>query len=499
MKLGFLLVWLLLGASLSAKELTPTERFLREFHANPAAVMDRLPRKSGVSDAHLIRSRDPAAQWEERQRFRKMLRANTAGSPMAPRLFSDYLLNDRVEDLVDNSDTLLRDLNQISKAGLTKARLQVQPWSGDYWPFYRGVLGARVYDPYFMSQDQFANAQDYILKNPFLPIFLSGVAEKINQLSVSEKYDLLMGNQQGGFTQNQWWEGEQYKDANGHVETWMGICHGWAPAAFMEDRPERSVELLAADGKTRLQFRPSEIKGLSTHLWANTRFPTRFVGGRCNSKSPQKDENGRVIEPNCVDNNPATWHLAVVNQIGVSKRSFIIDATYDYQVWNQPVLSYSYTYFNPQTLEETPDLNKATIPIGEYSVDKFKKYRSPKAKKVVGVTMTVSYLLEEMANERDYDAAEFDAVRTVEYVYDLELDDRGLPIGGEWYSNAHPDFLWVPEPNATVIGMDEASLPVWNGDGALPVEWRRLGVYKGNRGALLGRLVELMIRKAQTP
>lgn len=64
---------------------------------------------------------------------------------------------------------------------------------------------------------------------------------------------------------------------------------------------------------------------------AEAPFNTRFIGGRCNIQNPEKDENGRVIEPDCVDNNPASWHLSVLNQIGITGRSMIMDATYDYQ------------------------------------------------------------------------------------------------------------------------------------------------------------------------
>ena len=45
----------------------------------------------------------------------------------------------------------------------------------------------------------------------------------------------------------------------------MGICHGWAPAAFMVQRPTKMVEVLAADGKTKIKFYPSDIKALANN------------------------------------------------------------------------------------------------------------------------------------------------------------------------------------------------------------------------------------------
>ena len=54
---------------------------------------------------------------------------------------------------------------------------------------------------------------------------------------MSEKYDALIGDKSGALTRRMWLEGKGYYDASGKVETWMGICHGWSPAAYMLDRP----------------------------------------------------------------------------------------------------------------------------------------------------------------------------------------------------------------------------------------------------------------------
>jgi hypothetical protein len=40
----------------------------------------------------------------------------------------------------------------------------------------------------------------------------------------------------------------------------------------------------------------------------------------------------------------------VAAQRTVSRRAMIMDATYDYEVWNQPIFSYEYQYFNPATM-----------------------------------------------------------------------------------------------------------------------------------------------------
>src|SRR5262249_50319012 len=156
-----------------------------------------------------------------------------------------------------------------------------------------------------------------------------------------------------------------YQDSSGNVETWMGICHGWSPAAFMIARPTNAITVVAADGKTPITFYPSDIKALSSQLWANNPADSRFIGGRCNVKKPKVDSVGRIIDQDCFDTNPGTWHLAVVNQIGIGKRSFVLDVTYDYEVWNQPARKYSYVYFNPQTLKPVGKLQDAIVAIDD--------------------------------------------------------------------------------------------------------------------------------------
>ena len=84
-----------------------------------------------------------------------------------------------------------------------------------------------------------------------------------------------------------------------------------------------------------------------------------FIGGRCNvSENPENDddekvkideETGRVLDPKCFDTNPGTWHTVITNKIGRYNESFIMDATFDAEVWNQPVYSYDVQYYHPRT------------------------------------------------------------------------------------------------------------------------------------------------------
>ncbi|PIE00905.1 MAG: hypothetical protein CSA79_01820 [Thiothrix nivea] len=408
--------------------------------------------------------------------------------------------NDNPANLVDT--LRYTRLNEMENAGLKSARLSETPWSDDYWAIYKGILGARYADPKFPESPDWKKNADYILANPATDILASRSAHYINRLSPAEKYDALVGDAAGSLTQRMWSEGKRYYDANGSVETWMGICHGWAPAAYMLDRPVRPVTLHTPDN-IPIKFYPADIKALASLIWANAASRTRFIGGRCNDKDPATDpETGRVISERCFDTNPGTWHVAVVNQVGVSRRSFVMDVTFDYEVWNQPIYSYEYRYFNPQTRRATGSLADATVAIGDYTNDKFKRFRSNRTQSVVGVSMTIKYMVETYPQQRDHDTPDMDAAQSVTYEYDLELDAEGDIIGGEWYRNKHPDFLWTPPKGARAESrLDNRISGSWsNVRRAVPVTWRSVAAQAArDQGAPLAAIVEKIIEFANAP
>lgn len=441
---------------------------------------------------------------EQRDRYRKLLKTEHDGQLIrlgqvqpgrAP-----YQQNDRAENLVDGpADELLRTLEAMEERGLRSAQLPESPWSDWYWPIYQGILGARYNDPGFpLESEDWKVKRDYVLAHPVRPIFDSGDATAISRLSPSEKYDLLIGDRDGQLTSAMWEEGERYYDQQGMVERWMGICHGWAPAAYMLGRPRKAVELLAADGRTRLLFYPADLKGLGSLLWAKCSPAVRFIGGRCNDKNPVMDENGRVRSAQCFDTNPGTFHMALVNQIGLRKRSFIIDATFDYEVWNQPVYAYSYTYFNPRTRQPVSTLAEARVARSELTNDRFAQYRSQNARYFVGIGVKLVYVAETVPDDEREDVPQNDALKTVRYAYDLELDENGQILGGEWYNNAHPDFLWTPAPGALAQATtDYAATGDFSG-WVVPESWRRAAIAAARNGQPLGKLVSALIALASS-
>jgi hypothetical protein len=397
---------------------------------------------------------------------------------------------DRAENLVD--EFKFKNLAEMGAAQLTQAKLAETPWSDSYWPIYQGMLANRYADPEFPASSDWKANNDYVIQH-------LGQSHDLNMLSPAEKYDLIVGDTNYTLTKAMLADGKAYYDNSGKVEAWMGLCHGWAPAAYMVKRPERAIQVMAADGVTLVPLYPSDIKALTTLVWSNGDVPTRFIGGRCNDKEAPVDGLGRPSGNQCIDNNPGTWHLAVVNQIGVSKRSFVMDATWNYQVWNQPVYSYSYTYFNPITKNQTPDLKLASVLSSQYLNDPYKSVRAPETNSIVGVKMTVQYIVENQPSTDLVDSSAQDSVRTVSYLYDLELNQQGDIVGGEWLNTDHPDFLWSPVKDSKAMSPIDYQLDRlgskkdWDGKTSIPQDWKQPAQLSSRYSMPLGRIVYSLI------
>lgn len=404
-------------------------------------------------------------------------------------ILSEPGLADRAENLVEIK---IRSIEEMDKK-LVKSQVSQEPWSDSYWPIYMGGLAYRYADLHFPSSQNWKKNAEYIWKN----------LGKGENLSPSEKYDLLVGDADFSLTRQMLEDGSNAARSSGDVETWMGICHGWAPASFMVPRPTHSIEVLAADGKTKIVFNPSDIKALTSLLWANARFPAKKAGLRCDEKAPINDSSGRPEKMECYDNNPGTWHLAIINRVGLQKRSLIMDTAYDYQVWNQPIVSYHYSYYNPETKIETDKLEKAQIPLNDFSSDKRKKFRSDNVAFVVGIVMHVTFTSETIPNASSKDDVSDDIKREVRFLYDLELDRDKNIIGGEWTNNNHPDFIWTPDDNANPESVGDLYLrktndvQQWKRNTAIPASWQRVAPYASQSKQPLARIVKELIEIAK--
>lgn len=393
---------------------------------------------------------------------------------------------------------VIQKLETMESRRLMEGRVKKQPWSGDYWPYARGILGSRVLDDAFRNLGEWLVRFQFVTSHSASQLLRTQGAAAIDRFSPSEKYDLLIGDDRGALTSSMWSQGRVYYDQFGKVEEWMGICHGWAPAAMIEPRPSQAVNLAAKDSGWPVPLNPSEIKGLVSYSWATNPYATAFLGQRCNKKDPERDEHGRIIDPDCFDLNPATWHTVVTNRVGAAGKSFIMDATFDYEVWNQPVLAYSYKYFHPQSGRATSNISEASVMRQDYPADPYARYRPAKAERIVGIRMKVAYIIETSANELHYDQESLDAVRWVEYQYDLELDKDGNIVGGEWHSPTHPDFVWTPLQGARPRSALDRRLNVreWRRPDPLPETWTTAAKTGAPHGVILDTITNAILGTA---
>jgi len=292
-------------------------------------------------------------------------------------------------------------------------------WSGFYWPTYQGGIAQRwqasidsqSYTDYLYTIGRF---QDYWQLRP----------EQVMSLSPAEKYDLWVNDASMGLTRS-----EQQKvlttasNFGNAVPTWFGICDGWALAAQMEDEPVRMVRAQSASGQL-IDFYPEDIKALLAYYYALS--PKQYVtaGGRCNRPTVTKDANGRVIEPECRDINPATLHLALDRYVGDANQKLVVDISRDEMVWNYPIHSYQFQYSNLRRLSDDPAYQHAAA--GTQSLITVRAHLVL----VSGVNPTTR-----LAPQRTY------TQKTWNYI--LELDANSNVIGGEWLSDDHPDFVWI--------------------------------------------------------
>jgi hypothetical protein len=206
------------------------------------------------------------------------------------------------------------------------------------------------------------------------------------------------------------------------------------------------------------------------------------------------------MNPSCFDNNPATWHLAVVNQIGYKKSTFIMDSANNEEVWNHPLRSYRYSYYNPRTQRPVASLHEAMVAREQFPEDRFAPYRATNAKYIVGIDMIVNRADENPARKRDYDYEIYDFNSDMRLKYDLELDEQGVIVGGEWHSDKFPDFLWRPVPGVFPRSVGDSELDqlaeqsVWNSNEMVPAFWLDAASKAANNSQPLARIVESLIR-----
>lgn len=113
--------------------------------------------------------------------------------------------------------------------------------------------------------------------------------------------------------------------------------------------------------------------------------------------------------------------------------------------------------------------------------------------------MEVSYSVETTISESETDRPDNDYVTSVRYLYDLELNDQGQIIGGEWYTNKHPDFLWTPEEGETAGSPIDIQINTvkWLPGQPTPALWRKGAEYLSPHSMILGPVVNELVEQSR--
>ncbi|MBC74558.1 MAG: hypothetical protein CME64_00930 [Halobacteriovoraceae bacterium] len=303
------------------------------------------------------------------------------------------------------------------------------------------------------------------------------------EMSAASKYDYLFGDQNTIFNKEIDFADSVYNRHN-RISHWFGICHGTAIASFSYPEPVKGVTVKAFNNSD-LHFTSIDIKRLAAYVWAENQKQSFQVGGRCYS-----NELGSR-EAFCLDTNPATFHLSLLNYIGVYGKTFIIDNAYDSMVWNRPVLSFRYKYKNPLTKLPSNKLKYSLLKLENYVNDPKAKFRAKDAFYIVEVEMTVELLY----GDKDPKPNRLDSAYKINYSYDLEIDRNGNIIGGEWITKYHPDFTWMIKEGTSPSTTEDIFLKDFLWDGKTPLDYyvRSLGKQAAKKGKVLEYIVRSLI------
>ena len=459
-------------------------------------------------------------------------------------------------------DNVVTNLQQIEKLGrLMVGQINQDVWSDSYWNDIQGGIAAPYADSGalgmflpFGNLRVTGNKDLFYSKHAVLWDSTAALTdEQIEKMSPAEKYDLLVGDTDFTLSRTVWdgveflhknkpkftASGQFLYDENGNMlyepkkaaitPFWQGICNGWAAASLNLDRPLHSFVLTNARGQ-RIKFYPTDVQALASQLWARSyingaldgdgpdaRPVIRHSGYRCNTGTIARDFlTGRAKNPACNDVNPAVWHLAVINRVGIDKEGFIADTRTADSVWNHPIKSYSYSYYNVLS-GDYAGFENGKVPVGD--VSDFRKYRAPGTKYIIGVEMTAKFLNNIDAEVRESFSSEDDHWGEETYTYDLELDADYNVIGGEWRpqgrpdptrigDNAqnpnrldHPDFIWSPLPGWKAFAIGDRLMGVdygtWDGNGAVPPGVRAGAVKSSKVSQPLAEIVDLLISQSR--
>ena len=374
-------------------------------------------------------------------------------------------------DRINNPERFLRFLDEeliytLDELPLS-GRANKQPWPETYWPYTEDSTNARWY-----GADELSPLEKYdLVFNDWMPPPGFNELRPLERGCGNTEYDAeyysslgpaarWMSENRGNFKARDGIDNDgdgltdECDDQDG-IGGWWGLCHAWTPAALIENEPVRTIEY---EG---VRFFPSDIKALLITVYDYSRAVV--LGGKCRAKHVVRDETGRIVDEDCRDTNAGSFHIITTNFLGRFNVGFAEDRTYNDEIWNQPVYSYSIEQIEEIDLERTLLLLNVDAPgTTTYPYNE-------QATRFAEVKISLQYVTESHASAEPTLPHFEQYLRTDRYHYILELDDLGTIIGGEWLNgranqatgsaetfSQQPDFLWYPSgplPNPPAQGV----------------------------------------------
>lgn len=401
----------------------------------------------------------------------------------APNRFDDLM---SIENQLDTSiPTHLKEIDNKTPSHFYSERYS---WMDYRWGMEKGIIGARYNDAKFNAKTTLPSRLQYVRDYPYEKIIekASGVFNRNPRmvLSPAEKYDLLVGDIRGTLSKKMW-QLSLYQHEHGGITSWMGLCEGSAAAGVMVNEPVKNVTYTDPIYGEEIQFSPLDVKALVSLSYSEFGLKLPIVGGRCNFISTET--------PECKSINPATWFRALRWIAGRNENTLYIDSTPTLEVWNMPILSYEMNYVNLKTHKKSSKFEDSLIEYENYrSSDPYSDVRHPQTKALVGVQMMI--LTPSGYTESQSGPQASKLVRRY-YVFDLELDADSKILGGEWHSDARPDFIWALKNGffPTLIADSIIGNVSWDSE-KVPQEWLR-GIKIGSqKGQPMSAIVQRLLR-----
>jgi hypothetical protein len=305
----------------------------------------------------------------------------------------------------------------------TQGRVARTPWSGDYLAHRYGGASARYgamdtrYKSYPVSINMYHQPGDYLANKG-----RSDFSDYVNKYySATEKYDLYVGDYQFTLTRSAKYLGAKF-NKGGDFASWMGLCHGLSPASYMVPTPNRAIRVLAADGKTVIEFLPDDVKALAATWWANIKFDNRLAGKRHSA----------------ID--AASFFLIFGNQIGRYRQNMAVEPFADAEIWNYGAIGYKAVYYNVVTGKQGA-YSDSRIP--KSSSGNFSNLGSAQGVYVLGVKFTIIYA--NTVNLKHIKSGQTMTEKTSDYSFALYLDIKESIVGSVWTSRSKPSYVWGPD------------------------------------------------------